>query len=551
MDDNAKIVFELVDRSGPGAAATSPNVPGTGEIPGASLAQDFQEKVTSSGAGASLGAGSYTPTPAPAITPTDAVRPTGDPLLSTVQRIAAADPTTRPEELQKALGIDASRAQDLLAAAKRDTKEAVERTRPTPTPAVSGGPLDQFFSTTQTQRDAEDRFGNNEVAKAANAQLRMQAQLAEAEAKADARKPTPAEAPKPSSALPEGPLSQFFTTTTAQRDAEDKFGGTEVAKAAEAQLRMKSQAASAGKSAETRDARLRADNQRKASRESHRAMGEYQDALLNQRRNSRETIDQTAGIVDQLFQSTGASRIPGVGAAGNLISTALRVGPTLAGSGVNALAGTGLGTAASPVIAEVVGGAGLAGAAGPLAAVAAAAAAIPIGASIAAFNEANRAVQVARYSPDLAQAQAEATVRQVMADLRSSQKLGPAAADFTDATSRISAAAQGIRDSVGKPVVEELGAFLRIYAAYVERADKIWNSPIAERALELMGRLSGGTTAEWILQKLGILADEQRKANNMFTWFDKQPTPTLPEPFTDSGKAVPDATFEPIPGLRL
>jgi hypothetical protein len=504
MDDQAKIVFELVDRSGPGAAATSPNIPGSGQIPGSSLAQDFQQKVTASGAGANLGAGSYTPTPAPPITPSDAVKPTGDPLLSTVQGIIGADPTAKPEELQKALGITSERATDLLAAARGSTEKTEQRSAPGPTPTTP----------------------KNE----------------------------------PTSALPEGPLSQFFTSTPAQREAEQRFGSDEVAKAAEAQRLLQQRAAANTEDALNQSEKEAGRQSKDINKHQERYAREFQEALLQQHQRSRDAISNATGVIDDLFHNTGArsllGRIPGGGEVSNLITTALRAGPGIASAVAgpsNALAGTGLGTAASPIIAELVGGGGLAAAAGPIAAVGAAALAVPIGATIAAFHEADRATQVARYSPELAQARAEATVRQVLADLRSSQRLGQVAADYTESTSRISTAAQGTIDTLTKPFLEELMPLLRIYANYAEWAQRAWNSPGAQAALNTIASgLIGGKRLEWVLEQLGILSEESKRANDMFHWFDKQEIPPLPGPFASMKmNDTAGAEFIPVAGLKL
>lgn len=117
--DEARLVVELVDRAGAsGQAAAGVTAPGAANVPGSTLAQDHHDKVTQQGAGASLGAGSAG----------------SDPLLPAVQALVAADPGVKASELQTALGIPSSRADNLLAAAIPSQPSTPPAVSPPPTP---------------------------------------------------------------------------------------------------------------------------------------------------------------------------------------------------------------------------------------------------------------------------------------------------------------------------------------------------------------------------------------------------------------------------------
>lgn len=129
---------------------------------------------------------------------------------------------------------------------------------------------------------------------------------------------------------------------------------------------------------------------------------------------------------------------------------------------------------AMPAVAQALGTAAPAlVAAAPYVALAAAAAAVPVAAGATLVNEANRAIAVSRqFSPEVIGAEAQAGVRQIMADIRSAQRLGDEAAQLVDARSRASAAVQGIRDILSEPV---LGDFARFNNAIARAAETLNN----------------------------------------------------------------------------
>lgn len=243
----------------------------------------------------------------------------------------------------------------------------------------------------------------------------------------------------------------------------------------------------------------------------------------------------------------------------NLILNATRMNNPITSQVVSAL----------PLISSELGafGSAITAAAPPIAAVAGLAAAT-IGAS---FNEANRAVSLSReFSPDVALADAFSELRQLRADLNTANTLGPAAADYIENTSRISTAAQGIRDNIGKPIIENLNTQLNGLANILEGLNKN-NAGVAtgsvlgtglagatDYAIGLGAAMSGlGPYGFLVPGLLKFFADKQTKDEqfDLYTWFnDAVPMMPLPVPFNamDVAREQPAGVqFEAIPGLQL
>lgn len=111
-----RIEIELVDKSGPATAPPNASAPGAASVPGSSYVGEFQQNVSSSGAGSRAGAGSVPVGPSAIGGKPEAFG--GDPLLGAVKGIVKADEQVTTEELQKSLGITSTRAQNLLNAAR-------------------------------------------------------------------------------------------------------------------------------------------------------------------------------------------------------------------------------------------------------------------------------------------------------------------------------------------------------------------------------------------------------------------------------------------------
>lgn len=142
----------------------------------------------------------------------------------------------------------------------------------------------------------------------------------------------------------------------------------------------------------------------------------------------------------------------------------------MAGPLGSAVAGVANTAVALPGVAQAIGAAapGLVAAA-PYVAIAAAAAAIPAAAVSVVTNEANRAISVSRqFSAEVVGAEAQADVRQVLADMRSARVVGDEAAQLVDARSRARTALQGVRDRISEPILEDFAQFNNAVAKFAD-----------------------------------------------------------------------------------
>lgn len=222
---------------------------------------------------------------------------------------------------------------------------------------------------------------------------------------------------------------------------------------------------------------------------------------------------KTAGRVHHAVSTLGglASRFgPGPSAVASVVQTAVSQFPEI-GEGLAALAP-----------------------AAPYLAVGASAVALPMAAIIASTNEAERALSITeRYSPDVAQARAEANVRQVMADLRTSEVLGDEAANYVENTSRLSAATQGLRDRIVEPWLQDWNNLLNVIAQGAEaagtRPDTVSTfSGLLKTAQDLFSQ------TYFLKQLLARIADQGKKPDmaNPFFWFAAQSHLDPPAPFS-------------------
>lgn len=386
MDDEAKIVFELLDRSGAGGqAATNPVQPGSAEIPGSAVARDFADHITTEGAGAKAGTGSATPTPAPIEAPSTApaespvasdpggVRinvPGGDALAPVIEQIIQNKPDITADELArvKELNLNREQAQQWIDRAKGNNQ---------PTTPEDTGPdkdLKRFADTIieKTLTD-EERYQRQlgKLREAREAGLLNEEQYQRGRYEAGSRLPSP------------------FAPDSSKGIIEAKIvSPPSISKAA---------------------------------------------SELNHTLNSVGGLDRIGGMLGGNVGYT----------VGGLAQTALTSIPKLLPAG----------EATGPLAA-------IAANAGPIAAGAglvAAAIAVPMAAGYAALNEAERALAISRqYSPDVARSQAEADVRQVMADLRTTRLLGDEAAAYLSGRSKLSTGLQGIRDVASEPVLKDV-----------------------------------------------------------------------------------------------
>lgn len=174
--------------------------------------------------------------------------------------------------------------------------------------------------------------------------------------------------------------------------------------------------------------------------------------------------------------------------------------------------------------------------AAPYLAVGAAALSIPAAAAFALQNEADRAVSLSgNFSPELAQANAEANVRQIIANMRTAETLGDEAAKYVEASSRLSSATQGIRDQLSEPWLQRYNDILEGLASVSEKTST--SSVMLTAASEALSKLVIGLPAS-----IGAaFATPGKPVISPFDWFRTLPHLTPPAPFTKVGNAMDGA----------
>lgn len=230
----------------------------------------------------------------------------------------------------------------------------------------------------------------------------------------------------------------------------------------------------------------------------------------------------------------------------------------MAGPLGSAAAGVANAAVAIPGIAQAIGTAAPAlVAAAPYVALAAAAAAIPATAIAVTNNEANRAIAVSRqFSSEVIGAEAQADVRQILADMRSARVVGDEAAQLVDARSRSRAALQGVRDRLSEPLLEDFAQFNNAVAKMADAVNRfLETNPSASRAvsqgvIDAAGGLTFGA-AYWAYKLTGNLfgksPDDFAGATGLLGIVPQRPN--LPFPFTEGG--VEDVQRITTSGLSL
>lgn len=254
----------------------------------------------------------------------------------------------------------------------------------------------------------------------------------------------------------------------------------------------------------------------------------------------------------------------GAQAAVNAISHFAHMGGPMG----SAVAGAANSFMAIPGVASAVAAAapGIAAAA-PYVAAATAALAVPTAAALTLNSIAQTARgQIQGLSPEVAAAEAEANVRQLLANLRTSQRLGDEVADFVSNRSRLGAAGQGIRDVISEPLLKDFNnavfALTKLVEAGNEAAQE--NPWITQTAVRLglqgaLGYMSPGLQQSYnfLTSFGGLLQGAESKIdmdNNPLTFFKKLPMPTLPAPFEEGGYVTDPGRIEfspRMPGLGM
>ena len=488
MDDNARLTIELLDRGGgPGQAATSPVIPGSTNVPGSNVVQDFHSQISQDGAGANQGKGSTANQPLPVVpyipqppqvspyTTSQTASPTStvDPLLNAVRGILQASPNTTAAELQASFGVTGERATSLLDAALG--RQAALPTSPytTSTGPTTVDPFDNInptypFGNPFDNINPDSPFGGR---------------------------------PRPS---PMEPLNRPDYFGRNSPFAEPDFEQTSPQDLTEAARTINN--------AQT---------------------------WTSPNTEGREEGPNLGGILSSLHGAAAlASRF---GPAGQFAATAINAGGSILGQ--------------FPALAAAM---GPLAAAAPYVAVATAAVAVPAAGVAAAINEAERARGlIGNLSPELAQANAEATVRSMIANLRTAGRLGDEAADYTEQRSRLSAASQGLRDIVAEPVLQSFNKTLTGLTTAAERLDAFFtNNPTFTKGLQVgFGEALNEAKYQFgppgLLRYLDYLGEQQKKdrvANTPFGWFAAQPHLDPPAPFNNAGEG--EVVFANFAGLK-
>lgn len=250
-----------------------------------------------------------------------------------------------------------------------------------------------------------------------------------------------------------------------------------------------------------------------------------------------------------------------------LAAGAAKLGP------VGAAAGQLAATIASKIPAISSALAPLAPAAVPLL-VGAAAGAIPVAGVTVISSVARKARdEISGLSGDVAQAEAQASVRDITARLRTAGNLGNEIADIVDAQSRLSASGRGIRDTISEPFLEKYGQVLDKLATVVEGLDVLLQGGPDKQGWKLKNAIdfSLNTQAKWLeimtglathfgpggrlvqyLEALGKAA-EKGQEGDLFTFFQREKYLALPPPFTSSDMTTVGARGAGlvVPGLGI
>lgn len=454
--DEATLTIRFRDESSPtggGPGVVSPQ--SAGVVPGSTLAADTQDAITQAGGIQQHAAKGNQPTtggPPPAVAPAPvpaaaplAVPPvatgqptSGDPLLKTVQGIVAADPAVSIAELQKALGIQAGRAQTLLNAAgiQPGGQQAPAQTQPAPTSPLPV-PAAQPAAVPPTQ--------------------------------ATPPAPTPPVAPPPIAAT----AQQQTANQSAPPPVVNPPGGQQTQGPTGAGVQA--------------------------------------------------TVNAIAGL---------AARGGPLGAAAGRVATAAAAIPGV-GSAI---------AAAAPAVAT----------AAPFVALGAAALAVPAAAALAVnsiFNEAREQTQ--GLSPEVAQAEAQARVRDLMTRLRTAERLGDEIAEGVTVRSRLSSAIQGLNNITAEPVLDDFNRALRGAATILESIGSFAerHSAAIQNVENVMLWLAGFKLPAMVLGAIGGEEAKSLAHDNPLTFYQSLPMPTLPPPFTGDEHKPIDVEFSRMPGL--
>lgn len=536
-DDTARIIVELLDKSGTGTAPPNASAPGAGNIPGSEIVGDFHQQVTAGGAGKQMGAGSVgTP-------PTlgekldrgvdefqerydvlqnklkdigtrlqDVQQPTQQPQPQSTQIIGSTDKPPSNEmiqraaldliqqnsditarELSEALGIKNQEAASILAQARGQQQQPAS-TSPQ-TGSVLDGPLGRFFS---SQREMEERFGKpDEAIEIARAQQRMREQAG--------FKPFTPERDDPRGKLEAGPSGG--SGGRGPFDVPPRpFPGHE----GPMDVRMGPPGGGTRTGREPVDP---AKTQQRPGRQPKQPKTPKQ--LRGPSAGQRITQSITQNIIGYLGRRGGVAGQTAASLANQAIGSGAiqaaqsAMAPLIGAGAASALTGAGLGV-----------GMGVA-----------AAIALTVGAEMAASRNVNL-LREAGISPEVNIADAQAELRQFRANLRSSARLDDETAANIEARSILSEVTQAAVDKVSEPLTQ-----LNTLAAKVSSIPVIGFNKLLNLAGEtgIPGAGDKGLDAankfmDMLLEKFGGIKPPPEP--QILTWFADQPFADPPPPFT-------------------
>lgn len=269
---------------------------------------------------------------------------------------------------------------------------------------------------------------------------------------------------------------------------------------------------------------------------------------------------QSLPIAQSIPGVSAASSLPMAGdTAGTAATTAARIVAGRAAFGVGASAVPGSGAAAGAGAGAAGAGAGAAGAI----AGAAGAIAVPVGLALAAVaiptmigNKYADSVKdrYAELSPDVAAAAAQAEVRQIIGDLRRSQRNGARVAENIEERSKLSEDLQDIGAILSGPFMDIANDAISIIGslADVTRQGLEFAQPLIT-ASEMF--IEWTTALPVIAMLLEKLRDDEDEAFDLLAWFEAQPhihPPEWPTPAAGEAQLDPKTIkFGKVPGLIL
>lgn len=539
MSDEARLIVELIERSNGSAASSLTNQqPGASNVPGSSLAQDFQNRVSSQGASTGLGQGS---SPGPSTTPVTPVE---------FKQEAAFQPDVQASQQSE---------EDLA------VRLALEAMKTSPVTA-----REDLIGFGYTPKEADDL-----ISRATNSQQSTQRNQQESQKVEIPGEQTPPD--QPAQDLPENTPTEGVDPRVTQFAEQVRRSVQTPQEEFDAYKARLDEALKAGPELgldqERYDRALQAAQEKLTLRTKQEPVQEVSQ-FTKSLQEAEATYDAFGGrqisgqlgpignAADQVFRSvvrnsselenlfstlTGSASMAEKAAstAAQAATSSTIVGAEAVATGVELTAMEGGTTAAG-----MAGGISL-GTAAAVGGVATAAVGLALAANYVISNEAAKATQnVASISPEVATAQANAELRQFQANMRTSEILGDELAKNLDNSSRFWTAVQGLKDNALEPIMKDYNAFWNVVTTGLEGLktfNDIQRDYIPEYLRNPSTIFGGG-----LLRGASDLIDTVRGAlgvedKSSFKWFEEQPHIDIP---MDGKNQSDDPTKFFLPGIR-